>query len=89
MGVLAETAIAVLGLFTGGLRQPPNLDEMLLIMTGKKTKGAKGRRGNVTNYTAFNNVDYFPDPKNVQARGHFENEEVRRYGLFLTALHER
>ena len=42
MGVLAETAIAVLGLFTGGLRQPPNLEEMLLIMTGKKTKGTKG-----------------------------------------------
>ena len=44
MGVLAETAIAVLGLFTGGLRQPPNLEEMLLIMTGKQTKGARGRR---------------------------------------------
>ena len=30
----------------GGLRQPPNFEEMLLVMTGKQTNGARGRRGN-------------------------------------------
>ena len=29
------------------------------------------------------------DPKRFQARGHDENEAVRSYGLFLTALYDR
>jgi hypothetical protein len=39
VGALSETAIAMLALFTGGLRRPPNLREMLMIMTGMSKKG--------------------------------------------------
>ena len=38
VGALSETAIAVLGLFTGGaggVYQPPNLEDMLVVMTGE------------------------------------------------------
>ena len=38
VGALSETAIAVLGLFTGGaggVYRPPNLEDMLVIMTGE------------------------------------------------------
>lgn len=38
VGALSETAIAVLGLFTGGaggVHQPPNLGDMLVVMTGE------------------------------------------------------
>ena len=82
MGVLAETAIAVLGLFTGGLRQPPNLEEMLLIMTGKKTKGTKGRRGNLTNYAAFNNVDYFQIPRTFRQEATLKTKKSGAMGSF-------
>ena len=34
IGILCESGVALLGLFTGGLRAPPDLAEMLEVMTG-------------------------------------------------------
>ena len=72
--MLSETAIAVLGLFTGGLRQPPNFEEMLLVMTGKQTNGAKGRRGNHYLYS-FNKVVCFQIPGTFKEEASLETRQ--------------
>ena len=79
--MLSEAAIAVLGLFTGGLRQPPNFEEMLLVMTGEQTNGAKGRRGKHYLYS-FNKVVCFQIPRMFRQEASLETRKSDAMGSF-------